>query len=52
MPAFNELCGGVAFNSKKREFLGPIASKLLRFDTMEAYLLDGTCIGKVCDMAE
>ena len=24
MPAFNELCGGVAFNRKKREFLGPI----------------------------
>ncbi|HID20692.1 MAG TPA: metallophosphoesterase [Methanophagales archaeon] len=52
MPAFNELCGGVAFNSTKREFLGPIASKLLRFDTMEAYLLDGTYIGKVCDMEE
>jgi putative SbcD/Mre11-related phosphoesterase len=52
MPAFNELCGGVAFNNAKRELLGPIASKLLRFETMEAYLLDGTYLGKVSDMAE
>ncbi len=50
MPAFNELCGGLAFNSTKMKLLGPIASKLLRFDTMEAYLLDGTYIGKVCDL--
>ena len=52
MPAFNELCGGVAFNTAKRELLGPVASKLLRLDTMEVYLLDGTYIGKVCDLEE
>jgi putative SbcD/Mre11-related phosphoesterase len=52
MPAFNELCGGVAFNATKRELLGPVASKLLRFETMEVYLLDGTYIGKVCDLVE
>lgn len=52
MPAFNELCGGVAFNTTKRELLGPIASKLLRTETMEAYLLDGTYIGKVSDLEE
>jgi hypothetical protein len=50
MPAFNELCGGVAFNAAKREFLGPIASKLLQLETMEVYLLDGTYIGKACDL--
>lgn len=52
MPAFNELCGGVAFNTTKRELLGPVASKLLRVDTMEVYLLDGTYIGKVSDLEE
>lgn len=50
MPAFNELCGGVAFNTAKRELLGPIASKLLYEETMEAYLLDGTYIGRVDDL--
>jgi putative SbcD/Mre11-related phosphoesterase len=50
MPAFNDLCGGVAFNNAKRELLGPIASKLLRLETMEVYLLDGTYIGKVCEL--
>lgn len=52
MPAFNELCGGVAINNTNRELLGPIASKLLRLETMEAYLLDGTYIGKVSEMKE
>ncbi len=52
MPAFNELCGGVAFNTTKRELLGPVASKLLRVESMEVYLLDGTYIGKVCDLKE
>ncbi|RZN37105.1 MAG: metallophosphoesterase [Methanophagales archaeon ANME-1-THS] len=50
MPAFNELCGGVAFNAANKELLGPIASKLLRLESMEAYLLDGTYIGKVGDL--
>ncbi len=52
MPAFNELCGGVAINNANRELLGPIASKLLRLETMEVYLLDGTYIGKVYEMKE
>ena len=52
MPAFNELCGGVAFNAANKELLGPIASKLLRLESMEVYLLDGTYIGKVGDLAE
>ena len=50
MPAFNELCGGVAFNAANKELLGPIASKLLRLESMEVYLLDGTYIGKMGDM--
>ena len=52
MPAFNELCGGVAFNATRGELLGPVASKLLRVDTMEAYLLDGTYLGKVSELEE
>ena len=47
MPAFNEICGGVTFNSPEIRLLGPIASKLLRREDMEVYLLDGTYIGKV-----
>lgn len=52
MPAFNEICGGVTFNSANKTLLGPIASKLLRLEDMEVYLLDGTYIGKVCDLEE
>lgn len=52
MPAFNELCGGVAINSPKRELMGPVASKLIQQETMEAYLLDGTCLGKVPELTE
>ncbi len=50
MPAFNELCGGVAFNNSNRELLGPIASKLLRPESVEVYLLDGTYVGKACEL--
>ncbi|MFZ2071536.1 MAG: metallophosphoesterase [Halobacteriota archaeon] len=50
MPAFNELCGGVTFNSPELKLLGPIASKLLRQADMEVYLLDGTYIGKVSNL--
>ncbi|MDI6810685.1 MAG: metallophosphoesterase [archaeon] len=50
MPAFNELCGGIAFNAVGKELLGPIASKLLRLESMEVYLLDGTYIGEVGDV--
>ncbi len=50
MPAFNEICGGVTFNSTNKKLLGPIASRLLRMDNMEVYLLDGTYIGKAGDL--
>ncbi len=50
MPAFNEICGGVAFNSPDLKPLGPIASKLILTGTMEAYLLDGTYLGRVTDL--
>ncbi len=50
MPAFNEICGGITFNSPNKRLLGPIASKLLRLEDMEVYLLDGTYIGKVEDL--
>ena len=50
MPAFNELCGGVTFNSSNKRLLGPIATKLLRVEAMAAYLLDGTYIGNVADL--
>ena len=50
MPAFNEICGGITFNAPTKRLLGPIASKLLRLEDMEVYLLDGTYIGKVRDL--
>ena len=50
MPAFNEICGGVAFNSPDLKLMGPIASKLILKSTMEAYLLDGTYLGRVVDL--
>ena len=50
MPAFNEICGGITFNAPTKRLLGPIASKLLRLEDMEVYLLDGTYIGKAGDL--
>jgi len=50
MPAFNEISGGVTFNTPGIKLLGPIASKLLRQEDMEVYLLDGTYIGKAYDL--
>jgi hypothetical protein len=48
MPAFNELCGGIAFNTKHGEdLLGPMSSQILMIDDAEAYLLDGTLIGRI-----
>ena len=44
MPAFNEICGGITFNAPTKRLLGPIASKLLRLEDMEVYLLDWTYI--------
>ncbi|WP_440951622.1 metallophosphoesterase [Methanococcoides sp. FTZ1] len=47
VPAFNELCGGVAFNeSMLDDLLGPIfSSGALDIDHSDIYLLDGTYLG-------
>lgn len=47
VPAFNELCGGVAFNgSIQKELLGPMfTSGAVDTDNAEVYLLDGTHLG-------
>ncbi len=50
MPAFNDICGGVAVNTPDLKLMGPIASKLIHKQTMEAYLLDGTYMGRVIDL--
>ncbi|OFV68753.1 MAG: phosphoesterase, ICC [Candidatus Syntrophoarchaeum caldarius] len=51
MPAFNELCGGITFNTKQGEdLLGPMSSHILLIDEAEVYLLDGTSIGKIGDI--
>jgi putative SbcD/Mre11-related phosphoesterase len=49
VPSFNELCGGVAFNeSMHDDLLGPIfSSKSVDIDNAQAYLLDGTQLGKL-----
>ncbi|MFP4654737.1 MAG: metallophosphoesterase [Methanohalobium sp.] len=47
MPAFNELCGGIAFNESSHEdLLGPVFStKAFELDESEVYLLDGMYLG-------
>ncbi|AEH61090.1 metallophosphoesterase [Methanosalsum zhilinae DSM 4017] len=52
MPAFNELCGGIAFNEiQTEELLGPAFSAgVVEFDTAEAYMLDGTRLGMIQDI--
>ncbi|SFM60761.1 metallophosphoesterase [Methanolobus profundi] len=49
VPSFNELCGGVAFNeSMHDDLLGPLfSSKGVDIDNAQAYLLDGTQLGKL-----
>jgi len=49
MPAFNPLCGGIAVN--RDPLLGPFRS-LMDIDNSEAYLLDGSSLGKVKDLKE
>lgn len=56
MPAFNWLCGGVALNSEiknrqknKEEFFGPL-TKLIEKKETEAFLLDGTHLGRLDDL--
>jgi hypothetical protein len=42
VPAFNELCGGIAFNEKHVNLLGPVPMEI---DKSRVYLTDGICIG-------
>ncbi|MHC1635304.1 MAG: metallophosphoesterase [Candidatus Methanospirareceae archaeon] len=48
MPAFNEICGGIALNHEKP--LGPVASKFIKLKDAEVYLLDGSYMGKMKDI--
>lgn len=46
MPAFNELVGGVIFNSQ--EILGPLfKNQMIKIEESALYLLDGTLLGKI-----
>ena len=48
MPAFNHLIGGMAFNSKDFEPLGPLLkNEILKWKLSEVYLLDGTLLGNL-----
>jgi putative SbcD/Mre11-related phosphoesterase len=49
VPSFNKLSGSLIVNKKlKEELTGPLfTNKILDMDKMTAYLLDGTCLGKV-----
>jgi len=48
MPAFNHLIGGMAFNSKDFEPLGPLLNnEVLKWKESEVYLLDGTFLGNL-----
>jgi hypothetical protein len=48
MPAFNHLIGGMAFNSKDFEPLGPLlTNEVLKWKDAEVYLLDGTFLGSL-----
>jgi putative SbcD/Mre11-related phosphoesterase len=49
MPAFSELVGGAAVNREiPEEFIGPMfKAGAVKIDEAEAYLLDGTFLGKV-----
>ena len=53
MPAFNELAGGIAFNEASYDTLvGPLfASKAIMLEQAQAYLLDGTYLGTIEQLA-
>ena len=44
IPAFNQLCGGIAINDEA--FLGPFG-KVLDIENASVYLLDGSSLGKI-----
>ncbi len=48
MPAFNELVGGIAFNSKDFEGIGPLfKNNVFKLDDAKLFLLDGVNVGSV-----
>ncbi|NIM47369.1 MAG: phosphoesterase [Candidatus Aenigmarchaeota archaeon] len=48
IPAFNHLIGGMAFNSKDFEPLGPLLkNEVFEWKKAEVYLLDGTLLGNL-----
>jgi putative SbcD/Mre11-related phosphoesterase len=48
MPSFNHLIGGMAFNSKDFDPLGPLLkNEVLEWKESEVYLLDGTFLGSL-----
>ncbi|MGZ4903223.1 MAG: metallophosphoesterase [Halobacteriota archaeon] len=53
MPAFNELAGGIAFNEASYDTLvGPLfASRAIMLEQAQAYLLDGTYLGTIEQLA-
>jgi len=53
MPTFNHLVGGMAFNSKDFEPLGPLLkNEVLKWKKSEVYLLDGTFLGNLENLKE
>jgi hypothetical protein len=51
MPSFNHLIGGMAFNSKSFEPLGPLLkNEVLKWKEGEIYLLDGTFLGRLNEL--
>jgi uncharacterized protein len=46
-PTFNKMQGGVAVNGPENIFTGPVMSKILVKKSAEAFLLDGTSLGKI-----
>jgi uncharacterized protein len=51
MPVFSHIVGGMAFNSKKFEPLGPILNnKVLKWNEADVYLLDGTLLGRLDEL--
>ena len=48
MPSFNHIIGGMTFNSKDFEPLGPLLkNEVLKWKEAEVYLLDGTFLGNL-----
>ena len=53
MPAFNDLLGGIPFNTKDSKFIGPLLkSNSLELDEAEVLLLDGTILGKIKEIRQ